>query len=488
LTPSCSRCSRTHNECRYPNSFDTDFRDENKKASKKAKKEWRQRSGKSGLCKPCRGKLPPSHMVAPPSTPAFQVFKHPLKDRAICLFYHDFGCTTREASPWTRFFKLIPDMCAKSPDHSPILFSVSAVAYLYLGRKQQTRESELLARRQYCQALRLMNDAIQVRSEVERDETLIAVYFLILFETLSSSLTVDSNTWDRHLDGAVTILQFRSLQQFGTLTGKAIVTILLFHVIISCLKNRNRPKLSLGQWAAYMPLTLPARQLINLMYQATQLFADMKELIATVQPTDSHAKDTIWQLVTDTRSLDQRLMAWESEIPLQGQYVVEELLSNPRMPHLSVIDSTGAPKTKYIYRTTFSAFLRTFYFSTRILLNESLLQGVSWLAEDPLWLKDEEPFCFPGECESLIARMTENISRSIPSLLRCSNSARYSEQDEWDACGLYGMFMLWPLRVALCALDNNKVEDIVGHSLRGWMSLVQKYVYLTLGMGRGLMA
>jgi hypothetical protein len=91
-------------------------------------------------------------------------------------------------------------------------FRAASLAYL----SNEVRSTAVLekARKAYCSALSLTNKALHSQDTAMRDNTLLTVLLLDLFENLTRDEATSSTPATKHLDGAFALLKFRGNKQF----------------------------------------------------------------------------------------------------------------------------------------------------------------------------------------------------------------------------------------------------------------------------------
>lgn len=110
----------------------------------------------------------------------------------------------------------------------------TAGAVSQIGRSHQL---EAEAQKQYVDAIRKTNNALQNSIERTRDSTLVAITILGIFENVSG-FQRNLDSWREHVNGAASLLQLRGSKQFSTQTGCRLFLQTCTNLILSCLSRR----------------------------------------------------------------------------------------------------------------------------------------------------------------------------------------------------------------------------------------------------------
>ncbi|KAE8356239.1 hypothetical protein BDV28DRAFT_121901 [Aspergillus coremiiformis] len=104
----------------------------------------------------------------------------------------------------------------------------------YAGLAHNTRQIDLMyrARAMYTRTIKQMNRALADPRAARRDGTIVTVLILSLYEFSESSL----DGWERHIQGATSLLELRGKVQFGTPVGLQIFIDVFSHLLINCLR------------------------------------------------------------------------------------------------------------------------------------------------------------------------------------------------------------------------------------------------------------
>lgn len=205
--PACSQCTNTKRQCPgYVARFDLVLRDQTKAVRRKAQ---RKKVGTIRLPSPPpsasseeTGPFTTSWALAGPSRSSYAVMEKATSDdgiprmfndfpeqQAICAFFLDFVHLPRnQDSVQGHLEHLLPLYKNTTPD-SPLSLATSSVALVISGSSPTKQSDQQLGRSIFGRALRKTSAAIRHPVESKKDETLMAVLLLGLFEVCCLKLS-----------------------------------------------------------------------------------------------------------------------------------------------------------------------------------------------------------------------------------------------------------------------------------------------------------
>jgi hypothetical protein len=93
-------------------------------------------------------------------------------------------------------------------------YTFRAVSLAYLSNEVRSTAVQQKARKAYCSALSLTNKALHSQDTAMKNNILLTVLLLDLFESLTRDDTSSSISETKHMDGALALLKFRGNKQF----------------------------------------------------------------------------------------------------------------------------------------------------------------------------------------------------------------------------------------------------------------------------------
>jgi len=242
-----------------------------------------------------------------------------VEDRAKRLFisHHVFG-----DSPVLHYMK---SFYPPSPNDKYFIFTLRAVSLAYLSNDVRSPEVLQQARKTYGSALALTNKALLSQDIALRNNTLLTVLLLDLFENLTSDEQNPTASTTKHLDGALALLKFRGNAQFQDPVSLSMFKHLSSNLVPSCLERGIAiPKDFLRfrkQATRFVDTNDPDWRLSDLMIQLAKLRASLQgsktsgtQAIATAQYLDLEFLD-----ISNATSQSKDLEATNSQSPSSEQ-------------------------------------------------------------------------------------------------------------------------------------------------------------------------
>lgn len=130
------------------------------------------------------GRGSPSGVVqkSPPGKPIPKIFNDFTEQEAICAFFLDFVLLPRHKDSVQGHLEHLLPLYANTTPDSPLSLATSAVALVLSGSAPNRRIDKERARQNFSEAIRKTRDAIRSPAESKKDETLMAVLILGLYE------------------------------------------------------------------------------------------------------------------------------------------------------------------------------------------------------------------------------------------------------------------------------------------------------------------
>ncbi len=208
--PACSQCINTNRECPgYIARFDLVLRDQTKAVRRKAQRKKQQQGEGSKLPSPPQSASSedpksttwaivnpggdPSRAVAKrysSTEPVPRMFNDFPEQQAICAFFLDFVLLPRHPDSNQGHLEHLLPLYANTAAESPLSLATSSVALMISGSSPVRRNDQQLGRTIFGKALRKTSAAIRNPAESRKDETLMAVLLLGLFEVRYVTLLV----------------------------------------------------------------------------------------------------------------------------------------------------------------------------------------------------------------------------------------------------------------------------------------------------------
>ena len=152
--------------------------------------------------------------------------------RAKDIFYHDYVVGPTKPLHFLLAFQSSKDELLSR--------SIDAVALAYLHYQRHSLDTREEARQQYTKALSLTTATLRYPNQAKKDDTLLAVLLLDLYEKIIDKELKFEGPWAAHLSGALSLVKLRDDQQFKDPVTLRILMRLSTSLLISCAAT-NRP-------------------------------------------------------------------------------------------------------------------------------------------------------------------------------------------------------------------------------------------------------
>ncbi|KAJ5333362.1 uncharacterized protein N7506_007145 [Penicillium brevicompactum] len=313
----------------------------------------------------------------------------------------------------------------------------SAVGSASLAHQQNASTLIRAASQSYSNAIRDIRVALADHAEAASDQMLVAVMLLALYETVTLNFDNDLNSWDRHVNGALALVQLRGVSQLRNRIGRSIFLNLRTEILINSLQHRVQVPLRLVHWmvearhyeTAQEP---PAARLAIIIVQACRVLALVKE--------DMMNQAKLPQLISNLLSVDDDFVGWSESLP--AEYGCETVTS----PDHSILAYLG----RYdIYSSADIAHSWNLQRCARIVIRQALVEAITMhlQAPSPVTSSASLPASHRDVLRMFDTEIYENASHicySVPYVLRS-----YGKPIKPGTLrAAYTVHLLWPLYIA----------------------------------------
>ena len=220
------------------------FRDQSQSVIRKAKSQQAKNSTKqnnksANLMSQSTGTVETSHQASLANLPGLNT---PLDEKAKCYFMFSFmNGTIYHAidnvifSGTGDFRGVLSPYTSENTDRvlDASLKATSLACYANHIRSPQLEEA---SQRQYMEAIRSTNEALQTAGDAVKDTTLLSVNLLGLYEILSGRSKHSMKDWAHHIKGAAALIKLRGDEQFRTSTGRQVFLQTTCSLLTCCLQ------------------------------------------------------------------------------------------------------------------------------------------------------------------------------------------------------------------------------------------------------------
>ncbi|KAE8419654.1 hypothetical protein BDV36DRAFT_250975 [Aspergillus pseudocaelatus] len=239
----------------------------------------------------------------------------PLEHQALHFYFHHYAVNRFGPTPNHPDCLAIIYACATGPGYLAHLINAVGLVSLAYQKKAPALSHE--ANRAYSWALRDIRTALTDPIEAASDQMLVAVMLLVLYETVSGDSENSLRSWDRHVDGALTLVQLRGASQLRNRIGRSIFLNLRTEILINCLQRRLRVPITLINWMSEArnfetAQEAPAGSLADLIVNACAVLASAKDEVMD--------KANLSRYIATLLSIDKDLERWTQDLPVHYEF------------------------------------------------------------------------------------------------------------------------------------------------------------------------
>lgn len=291
------------------------------------------------------------------------------------------------------------------PTDSPayLTLAIEAVSLVYLWHQVYSDAALATARRKYVSALRMTNRSLKSPKEARTDTILMTSLLLDLFEKITDSEPRSNQSWTSHVDGAISLVNFRGLDQFQQPCEFGMLVRLSTHYIVGCVASGSPVPDVLNLIQAYIgnrrSTQDPMLRLSNLMIRYANLCSESRRGVLS---NDEH--------IELAKELDGDMQSLDSDLPPSWQYT-RTFLDHSSDGVLDLyFDAYANPRV---------CQARNILRVIRTLLNESLIE--TYLASPT----NDEYLSLLELAHDNIEILAGEICACVPQYVDCENAARH---------------------------------------------------------------
>ena len=250
------------------------------------------------------------------------------------------------------------------------------------------------------------------------------------------------------------------------------------------------PPAHLNRWLDLFPPGSPEIPLAELIFQATEVCAKLKEqAVASAidnPPSFSDTKDYLRR----ARDLDSQLEDWSRNLPPRWAISSHEIARTDRPAWVAtLLNMPGAPTIMHRYATPSTALFLNLYRVARVHLKLAIVdslarispfQGTDALVSDAL----VSPFQDTGALVSDALMMVGEICASVPTLLRITPSGDGDPQSADEVYGRHGFILLFPLLRSLKCCFRNDARELDLLERGNWVKGMLVFLWQDFGISK----
>ncbi len=385
------------------------------------------------------------------------------EQEAICAFFLDFVLLPRHPDSVRGHLEHLLPLYKKASPDSPLSLATSSVALAISGGTQTRQNDQQLARTVFGRALRKTSTAIRDPVDSLKDETLMAVLLLGLFERInakSEAYKTHTNMTSTHNAGAAALVKHRGRENCKSPLAVgllfAVRTQLVEHAIEEGIAFKRCPD-RLSAIFKSLPQNAAAR-----LTSATINIADLRSCAksALLLPRSPASEKEVNDLLEYAISIDLLVAAWPESVPEEWHWRSGDTFPVP--PHTPPSAFTYNDK-KDIYLDLWVMSIWNQYRAARIKIQSIILSCIGWLSTP----YEEQWYWRSVYAKMIIQEMADDICASVPFALGTKTfggpgdregvefpfveGRRASDEHRRAAAALGGWHLLDPLKSAIRA-------------------------------------
>ncbi|KAF2833655.1 hypothetical protein CC86DRAFT_278075 [Ophiobolus disseminans] len=436
--PACSRCTRSHFECKYRDQDTLLFRNQTAAAAQRAEDSWRKRSksqqkarldsnvteesimsGERGSSAKVDLQFVNSNQHSGPTNadPSNDAARVTLADDlapisgiqslaintslipdlcsiAYDRFVYDFVTPDNYGrplgEPTDSLYAFVPLLYERTASKSCLATVVQAVSYINYANRFNAPEAAKRAEECLGRGITMLSKIIGDKDLAASDEVLCSSYLLGVYENISS--IPFRGTFVAHQHGANALLQLRTIEQYCSNPISArLYEVAYTQMLLANLQAGKRPHIPVEN-ILNMSIHLPDLYnksntfVIELIWREAQLHSLWHETKQSNDPPSS--REQLQDLLQTALDLDIEYQSWEAMLTPNWGYRMEPNTSGTRPAYdikwqKLVLESKGAPEAIHLHPSLKKSWIWGFYRTSRMFLLRDTLELLNWMFRLP---------------------------------------------------------------------------------------------------------
>jgi hypothetical protein len=207
-------------------------------------------------------------------------------------------------------------------------------------------------------------------------------------------------------------------------------------------------------------------------YKTAELFPRLKDALQDFDQASPTALVQVVDILSDAAPLDTSLEEWARNVPPDNSYGLVPVHKDTQPQWLwPLLESSWRPRAAHSYPTLLAEMKWRFYWTTRLILNQAVLQALNLLEFGvPPLAKPDSTLPRRRETEFNIVSLIDQLCESCLSPFTTPLLSKPAAASIQDFCSARGYMLLSPLPVVKLCLDQAPILDF---DLRGRKEWVQ---------------
>lgn len=321
-------------------------------------------------------------------------------------------------------FDYLPPIYLQSTQSSPLAVATQCVATASLA--SDWRDSRVMneARKQYSQALTLINAALRSPAEAVKDSTLISVLLLALFETLAFEGRHSPDDWTAHTLGAAAIIRLRGKAQFDTHLGRRLFLQVATNIRVSHGQQKKHVPEDFRQLEKEAWSNMDRSNPVIRLSALTDAFVNLRADLQFLSPRDPVA------VIERCEEVNRQAVALLENLPSEYQY---EVLGPDQAPSWSFRGTAHRyPNTRIALHYNAIRMMRLFIHEWVYFHAQGIIEGTPESSTSSVTgsLQDQQE-----AAKTIAQQMSFDILATVPQFTQLSTTSP----------PLTSRFLIWPL-------------------------------------------
>ncbi|KAJ5093726.1 hypothetical protein N7456_009587 [Penicillium angulare] len=393
-----------------------------------------------------------------------------LYEKAYRRFNYDF------ISPFPGALSRLPQLLFGNPPDSCLCSAVAAVAYANYHGRCQSEEAKEAGNVSYGETLQKFAAAMADPIEVQRDDNLMVIFLMSMYEMLTSSKR--DGSYLAHMHGTQSVIAQRdgaTLQD-----GNNHLALLCTHMIVWYITDLKIPPAHLASWVQQIPFDSPMKKKLTDLMSTTAVICTRLNERANRTPGPNSVDSGLVDLDEALR-MESQLQEWSASLPTGWRPVDRKPLSHTDRPDWSkkLLTIPGAPDHFRTYDNPSAASDWNMCRAIRIRL---WIQVLNFLFQCDVSRIDVSEIKVRGL--SQLVTLIDEIAETIPYSINLSQDGSSDPKSPQDVPGLFAYCILWSTYTSFVAYQSTLMKE---HGYRHrvmWFGAMLRFLRDTTGIAK----
>ncbi|KAJ5290864.1 hypothetical protein N7478_000115 [Penicillium angulare] len=395
-----------------------------------------------------------------------------LYEKAYRRFNYDF------ISPFPGALSKLPQLLFENAPDSCLYSAVAAVAYANYHSRCQSEEAKEAGNVSYGETLQKFAAKMADPIEVQRDDNLMVIFLMSMYEMLTSSKR--DGSYLAHMHGTQSVIA----QRDGTTLqdGNNHLALLCTHMIVWYITDLKIPPAHLASWVQQIPFDSPMKKkLTELMSTTAVICVRLNERAnGKVAPGPDSIDSGLLDLDEALR-MESQLHEWSANLPRGWRPVDRKPLSHTNRPDWSkkLLTVPGAPDH---FRTYDNPSAASDWNMCRAIRIHLWIQILKFLFQCDVSRIDVSEIKVRGL--SLLVTLIDEIAETIPYSINLTQDGSLDPKSPQHVPGLYAYCILWSTYTSFVAYQSTLMKE-PGYKHRVmWFGAMLRFLRDTTGIAK----